>query len=97
MDVFEVSAKLKSEGHEHVLVIAKEAKSRKWIQKVTKTMEKKGTEGALHRYFNIPEGETIPVKLMRDALDDEHISDKTRKRIQFALNMRKISKKRAKK
>lgn len=95
MDVFEVSAKLESEGREHVLVIAKEAKPKKWIQKVAKTMEKKGTEGALHRYFNVPEGETIPVKMLHDALKDESISDKTRRRIQFALNMRKISKKRA--
>lgn len=97
MDVFEVSAKLANDGHEHVLVIAKEAKPKKWIQKVAKTMEKKGTEGALHRYFNTPEGETIPVKIMRDALDSDRISDKTRKRIQFALNMRKLAKARGKK
>ena len=96
MEMTEVSAKLELSGHAHVLVLAKEAKP-KWIQKVTKSMEKKGTEGALHRYFNIPEDETIPVKLMHDALDDADISDKTRKRIQFALNMQKINRKKAKK
>lgn len=91
MDIETLSNHLSIAGVGHVVVTAKSAKPKKWIQEVTKSMEKKGTEGALHRYFKIPEGETIPVGLMKKAMKDPKTSEKTRKRIQFALNMRKIN------
>lgn len=64
--------------------------AKQWVQDVTEQMEKKGTKGALHRYFGIDESETIPVGLMKEALRDPKTSEKTRKRIQFALNARKF-------
>lgn len=91
MDIETLSNHLSIAGVEHVVVTSKSASPKKWIQKVTKSMEKKGTEGALHRYFKIPEDETIPLSLMRAAMKDPKTSEKTRKRIQFALNMRKIN------
>lgn len=92
MNLATASQNLTLAGIKHVIVEAKQAKPKKWIQEVTKSMEKKGTEGSLHRYFKIPEGETIPVSKMRAALKNPKTSEKTRKRIQFALNMRKINK-----
>lgn len=89
MDMKQLSIKLGASNVAHTLVLAKQSSDGKWIQDATKTMTKKGTEGALHRYFKIPEGERIPTKLLRAALKDESISEKTRKRIQFALNVRK--------
>lgn len=92
MDIETLSNHLSIAGVGHVVVTSKSASPKKWIQKVTKSMEKKGTEGALHRYFKIPEDETIPLSLMRAAMKDPKTSDKTRKRIQFAMNMRKLNK-----
>jgi hypothetical protein len=92
MDIETLSSHLSLAGVGHVVVTSKSASPKKWIQKVTKSMEKKGTEGALHRYFKIPEDETIPLSLMRAAMKDPKTSDKTRKRIQFAMNMRKLNK-----
>lgn len=92
MDIETLSSHLSLAGVGHVVVTAKSAKPKKWIQEVTKSMDKKGTRGALHRYFKIPEGETIPVGLMKSALRNPNTSEKTRKRIQFAMNMRKLNK-----
>ena len=91
MDIQDISTQLAVAGVQHVLVEAKAAPNKKWIQTVTKSMQKKGTEGSLHRYFKIPEDETIPVSLMKKALKDPKTSEKTRKRIQFALNMRSVN------
>lgn len=85
--LLEISSTLSVAGIGHRIVSA----DKKWIQKVAKTMEKRGTKGALHRYFGIPESETIPTKTLTDALEDPKTSEKTRKRIQFALNMRKAA------
>ena len=32
----------------------------KWMQKAAKSMERRGTKGALHRQLGVPEGEKIP-------------------------------------
>lgn len=88
MSITALSSKLTTAGVKHIVVTAKSSK--KWIQDVAQTMEKKHTKGALHRHFGIDESESIPVGLMKQALRDPKTSEKTRKRIQFALNMRKI-------
>jgi hypothetical protein len=62
-----------------------------WLKDASKNMEKKGTKGALHRYFAIPEDKTIPVSLLRKTLKDPKITETTRKRIMFALNAGKIA------
>ena len=85
MSMTDVSIELSNMGVSHQLVLASKDK---WIQEVTEEMDEKGTEGALHRYFGIPEGEKIPTKLLKETLNDPKISEKTRKRIQFALNVR---------
>jgi hypothetical protein len=90
MNIEQVSASLSNSNIAHTLVSAKKTK---WIQDVSKEMDESGTKGALHRYFKIPEAETIPLSTLKDALKNPKISEKTRKRIQFALNMRKINKK----
>ena len=36
------------------------AKKKKWIQELVKRMERKGTEGALHRQLKIPKSKRIP-------------------------------------
>lgn len=68
-------------------VTSKLAANPKWMQDVSKQMTDDGTKGALHRYFKIPEGETIPTKLLRDTLK-KNISERTRKRIQLTLTFR---------
>lgn len=68
------------------------ASGKKWIQDVAKKMEEKGTKGALHRYLGIPENETIPKALLEKTLKDPKISETTRKRVMFALNMAKVGK-----
>lgn len=93
MSIQEISDRLAVAGVKHVVVTAKTvSKPKKWIQEVTKSMEKKGTSGALHRYFNIPEDETIPLSVLKTAMKNPKTSEKTRKRIQFALNMRGLKK-----
>lgn len=89
MNMQHLSIKLGESNIAHTLVLAKKSSNDMWIQDATKNMGEKGTEGALHRYFKIPEDERIPTKLLRETLSDESISEKTRKRIQFALNVRK--------
>lgn len=84
-----LAGQLSDAGLGYSIVAAKSDK--KWIQKVAKKMERTGTKGALHRYLGIPEDQTIPTKTLRDALEDPKTSEKTRKRIQFALNMRKAA------
>lgn len=68
------------------------ASGKKWIQDVAKKMEEKGTKGALHRYLGVPENETIPKALLEKTLKDPKISETTRKRVMFALNMAKVGK-----
>lgn len=66
-----------------------------WMREASKKMEQKGTKGALHRYLGIPEGQSIPVALLRKALKKPGITETTRKRIQFALTAGPIAKRRA--
>lgn len=61
----------------------------KWMQKVSKSIEQHGTKNSLHHYFKIPEGETIPLTLLKRTLKKPGISSKTKHRILFALNARK--------
>lgn len=66
--------------------------AKQWVHDVTEQMEKKGTKGALHRYFGIDESETIPVGLLKEALRDPKTSEKTRKhpiRIEYAKDQRR--------
>lgn len=65
----------------------------KFIGKVRAEMEKKGTVGALRKQLGAKEGEPIPAKKLEKATHSEN--EKTRKRAQFAENMRKIARRRA--
>lgn len=65
------------------------ASKEKWMQKVSKSIEQHGTKNSLHHYFKIPEGETIPLTLLKRTLKKPGISSKTKHRILFALNARK--------
>lgn len=58
---------------------------KKWIQKVAKSIEKKGTKGALHRSLGIPQGEKIPLSKLKAAASK---GGKLGKMAQFALNVR---------
>ena len=66
--------------------------SKKWMQDVSKSMEESGSKGSLHRYFKIPEDETIPMQLLKDTLKKPNISEKTRKRIQLAITFKQYAK-----
>ena len=68
---------------------AKATAAEKWMQKVSKSIEQHGTKNSLHHYFKIPEGETIPLTLLKRTLKKPGISSKTKHRILFALNARK--------
>jgi hypothetical protein len=60
--------------------------AKRWIQKATDKMEKKGTVGSLHRALNVPEGKTIPqAKLVSAKKNRPGLA----KKIQFAENVRK--------
>ena len=63
--------------------------SKKWMQEVSKSIEQHGTKNSLHRYFKIPEDETIPLTMLKRTLKKPGISSKTKHRILFALNARK--------
>lgn len=58
-------------------------KSKKWIQKATK----KGKRGALHRQLGIPEGDKIPLSVLRKAAKAK---GKLGRRARFALVLRKL-------
>ena len=68
---------------------SKATAAEKWMQKVSKSIEQHGTKNSLHHYFKIPEGETIPLTLLKRTLKKPGISSKTKHRILFALNARK--------
>lgn len=42
--------------------------ARKWMQRVRRRMERRGTVGALHRQLGIPEGKPIPSELIEEKL-----------------------------
>ena len=69
----------------------------KWMQKVTKSMKKKGTEGALHRQLGYKEDEKIPKQVLRRIIKAEigdritvktkgfTVTEKLKKRAVFAM------------
>ena len=61
------------------------SKKSRWIQKALRKHKK----GALHRQLVIPEGETIPLFLLRDASKEPGLLGQ---RARFALNLRKVRK-----
>lgn len=61
------------------------AKKSRWIQRALHKHKK----GALHRQLGIPEGETIPLSLLRDASKEPGLLGQ---RARFALNLRKVRK-----
>jgi hypothetical protein len=60
---------------------------KRWIQRALHKHKK----GALHRQLGIPVGETIPLSLLRDAATAPGLLGQ---RARFALNVRKIRKRR---
>ena len=65
----------------------KSKQKNRWIQRALKKHKK----GALHRQLGIPEGETIPISLLRDAAKAPGLLGQ---RARFALNVRKFRKSR---
>jgi len=63
------------------------AKKGKWIQKATKKMEEKGTKGALRKQLGAKKGKPIPKSKLKKAAKSSN--PQTRKRANFALNVRK--------
>ncbi len=77
--------------------------SEKWMQKASEKMEKKGTEGALHKELGVPEGEDIPISKIDSEISRLHkkkekdgklsASDlKLMRRLNFAKNAKKSKK-----
>jgi hypothetical protein len=77
--------------------------SKKWMQKASKNMEKKGTKGGLHKDLGIPEDKEIPASLINNKIatlkkketKDGKLSDKDLKlmrRLNFAKNAKKRKK-----
>jgi hypothetical protein len=62
-------------------------RSKRWIQRALHKHKK----GALHRQLGIPEGEIIPLSLLRDAAKAPGLLGQ---RSRFAINVRKFRKKR---
>lgn len=56
---------------------------KRWIQRALKKHKK----GALHRQLGVPEGETIPIALLREAA---MVPGLLGQRARFVLNVRKI-------
>lgn len=56
---------------------------KRWIQRALRKHKK----GALHRQLGIPEGEVIPLALLRDAAKAPGLLGQ---RARFALNVRKV-------
>ncbi|VVB55253.1 Uncharacterised protein [uncultured archaeon] len=63
--------------------MARKRSKKRWIQRALHKHKK----GALHRQLGIPEGETIPISLLRDASKEPGLLGQ---RARFALNVRKI-------
>jgi len=64
----------------------KKRSKKRWIQHALRKHKK----GALHRQLGIPEDETIPVSLLRNAAQAPGLLGQ---RARFALNVRKLHKK----
>jgi len=60
-------------------------RGKRWIQKALRKHKK----GALHRQLGIPEGEVIPLLLLRDAAKEPGLLGQ---RARFAINVRGIRK-----
>jgi hypothetical protein len=58
---------------------------KRWIQRALRKHKK----GALHRQLGVPEGEVIPLSLLRDAAKAPGLLGQ---RARFALNLRKVRK-----
>ena len=65
----------------------------KFLAEARAEMEKAGTVGAFRKQTGAKEGEPIPEKKIQKALGSDN--ETTRKRAQFAENMRSIARKRA--
>jgi hypothetical protein len=65
----------------------KKRRKKKWIQSALKHAK----NGALHRQLGIPEGESIPLALLKKA---EKLGGKLAKRAHLAETLKRISKKR---
>ena len=63
------------------------AKKGKWIQAATKKMKKKGTVGALRKQLGAKKGKPISKSKLKQAAKSPN--PQTRKRANFALNVRK--------
>jgi hypothetical protein len=66
--------------------MTKKRSKKRWIQHALRKHKK----GALHRQLGIPEDETIPVSLLRNAAQAPGLLGQ---RARFALNVRKLHKK----
>ena len=66
--------------------MAKKRSKKRWIQHALRKHKK----GALHRQLGIPEDETIPISLLRNAAQAPGLLGQ---RARFALNVRKLHKK----
>ena len=82
--------------------VKRKPSKKRWIQHAVK----KKNKGALHRQLNIPTGQKIPTLLLRQVLKAPHrfSTSKTKsaltrlkRRAQFALNVRKLGKKKKRK
>jgi len=60
--------------------------AKKWIQKASREMERKGTKGLLHEKLHVKQGEKIPESKLKAA---EAKGGKLAKEAQFAENVRK--------
>jgi len=65
------------------------ARKKKWIQAARERMERKGTVGSLRRIAGVKKGEKIPLKKLEQLAHSQN--PKTRKKAQFALNVRKYA------
>ncbi len=65
----------------------------KFVAEARAEMKAKGTEGAFRKQTGAKEGEPIPEKKIQKALGSDN--ETTRKRAQFAENMKSIARKRA--
>lgn len=61
--------------------------AKKWEQKAAKKMEEKGTVGSFRKEMGVKKGEKIPLAKEEKAAHSSNPA--TRKKAQFALNVRK--------
>lgn len=67
--------------------MAQKRSKKRWIQRALRKHKK----GALHRQLGIPEGEIIPISLLREAAKYPGLLGQ---RARFAINVRKYTRKR---